>query len=317
MSMTTNSSVRVTSPNDIHQNPENPRLVFREKDLAELEDSIASNGILVPLTVYQSSAGNLVLLDGERRWRCAKKLGLHRVPIIVQPEPTLMQNIMMMFAIHNARSDWDPLPTALKLRQLEELYVENEGRSPTESQLAQLASLSRGEVRRLKNILALPKAYLDLIKAEQDLPRSEQSLTVDHLLEVTRGAAALARQGILDYSDQGQLEQALISKFQKKALTSTVEPRLLTRMARAVERGDIPARTIRDYVDRLVEDPTFTIQNAFDATVRRSEDEHNLELSTRRLIKGVNELSRKESLSQSSELALKELRDVLNKLFRD
>ena len=26
---------------------------------------------------------------------------------------------MMMFAIHNARQDWDPLPTALKLEELE------------------------------------------------------------------------------------------------------------------------------------------------------------------------------------------------------
>jgi len=78
-----------------------------------------------------------------------------------------MQNIMMMFAIHNARSD--PFPTAVKLRQLEHLYERNEGRAPTESELAQLASLSRGEVRRLKNILGLPKEYLRLIENESCL----------------------------------------------------------------------------------------------------------------------------------------------------
>jgi len=60
-----------------------------------------------------------------------------------------------------------PFPTAVKLRQLEHLYERNEGRAPTESELAQLASLSRGEVRRLKNILGLPKEYLRLIENEQ------------------------------------------------------------------------------------------------------------------------------------------------------
>ncbi|MBX3104003.1 MAG: ParB/RepB/Spo0J family partition protein [Cryobacterium sp.] len=315
--MDSTANVRVASPNEIRPNPENPRLVFREKELLELESSIAANGILVPLTVYESSSGELILLDGERRWRCAKKLGLHRVPIIVQPEPTLMQNIMMMFAIHNARSDWDPFPTALKLRQLEELYEKNEGRIPTESQLAQLASLSRGEVRRLKNILGLPKDYLRFIEDEQDLPRAEQNLTVDHLLEVTRGGKALARQEIVSHDEQGQLERALISKFRANTLTSTVEPRLLTRMARAVEREDVPPAVVRRAIERLIDDDAFTVRDAYAASVERAEQEHNLGLATRRLIGDVSGLGQADDLSESIKTTLRELRDILNDLLRD
>lgn len=312
MSASPAATVRVASPNEIRPNPENPRLVFREKELLELESSIAANGILVPLTVYESSEGGYVLLDGERRWRCAKKLGLHRVPIIVQPEPTLMQNIMMMFAIHNARADWDPFPTALKLQQLEKLYEQNEGKSPTESQLAQLASLSRGEVRRLKNILGLPKEYLRLIEEEQERPRSEQTLTVDHLLEVTRGATALAKQSIVDDAQKQDLEKALIEKFQANTLTSTVEPRLLSRMARAVDRDDVPVRAIRESVERLIADPEFTVRQAFERSVERAEQEHNLELSARRLTDNVRALIQEDELSDSVRGVLIELRAALN-----
>ncbi|MDW4571409.1 ParB/RepB/Spo0J family partition protein [Microbacterium sp. M3] len=315
--MENTANVQVASPNDIRPNPENPRLVFREKELLELESSIAANGILVPLTVYKASDGGLVILDGERRWRCSKKLGLHRVPIIVQPEPSRMQNLMMMFAIHNARTDWDPFPTALKLRDLEALYEKTEGRSPTEAQLAQLASLSRGEVRRLKNILNLPDRYLDIITAEQERPRSEQTLTVDHLLEVTRGAKALTKQHVISESRKTDLEVALIEKFRAGALTSTVEPRLLSRMARGVERGDVPASTVERSVDRLIADPTFTVRDAFAATVERAEQEHNLDLAAQRLQENVSSLLGAETMSEGVIRSLRSLRDLLDAVLGD
>ncbi len=49
----------------------------------------------------------------------------------------------MMFAIHNQRQEWDPLPTAYKLRELEERVAREWERSPTEAELAELASMTR------------------------------------------------------------------------------------------------------------------------------------------------------------------------------
>ena len=72
-------TVEGVDPQRLQRNPENPRLIFREDELAALQESIRNQGILVPLTVY-ADGRRLVLLDGERRWRCAVKLGLHRVP---------------------------------------------------------------------------------------------------------------------------------------------------------------------------------------------------------------------------------------------
>src|ERR1019366_7972134 len=152
--------VTLLDPGKLERNKDNPRLIFRQDDLDALQQSIADQGILVPLTVFKEGHGYR-LLDGERRWRCAIKLGLSKVPVIVQPKPERMQNIMMMFAIHHARKDWAPLPTALKLQDLEDEFAKRNGRKPNEKQPAGLASLSRGEVRRLKKLLALPESYRD------------------------------------------------------------------------------------------------------------------------------------------------------------
>ena len=63
-------NVRLIPPTQLEKNPENPRLIFRQEELEALEDSIAKQGILVPLTVYEDGR-HFYLLDGERRWRCS------------------------------------------------------------------------------------------------------------------------------------------------------------------------------------------------------------------------------------------------------
>ena len=199
------------------------------------------------------------------------------MPVIVQPQPTRFQNIMMMFAIHHARKDWDQLPTAYKLRDLEQEFETREGRKPAESEIAQLASMSRGEVRRLRNLLELPQSYRDDLLKELDKPRSEQVLTVDLVLETTRGVDALLKREIITTDDVDPLRKAIIKKYRNKVIKSTVEPRQLARIARGVERQEIPIGTARHVTQRLITDPNFGIQNAFRAAGEQVDLSHTLE----------------------------------------
>ena len=249
-------------PTDIRPNVENPRIVFREEELLALETSIREQGILVPLTVF-SDKNKFTILDGERRWRCAMKLGLRKVPAIVQPRPDRLQNIMMMFAIHKARSDWDPLPTAMKLAQLEAELTKRHDEAPSESALAAAASLSRGEVRRYRRILALPKQYRDELMEELEKPRSEQILTVDHVLEASRGAEALAKREIISSEIATDLVEAVIDKFRNRVEKNTTAPRHLPAIARAVERGDVSATVVRRAVDRIIHQPGYTVERSY------------------------------------------------------
>jgi ParB/RepB/Spo0J family partition protein len=273
--------ITLLDPSKLERNPENPRLIFRLEDLAQLQDSIKHQGILVPLTVYRDGK-SYVLLDGERRWRCALKLGLAQVPVIVQPKPDRLQNLMMMFAIHNQRRDWDPLPTAYKLRDLEQEFRSERDREPTETELAEIASISRGEVRRLKNILGLPAEY------HKDLMR-EQVLTVDHVLEATRGAQALRKREVLDPDEEEKLRRALVDKFKAQVLTSTVEPRQLARIARAVEREELPKARARKVALRLINESEYSIEDAFAASVAAVDYSHGSEQLAARLTSRIEE----------------------------
>ena len=217
-------NVRLINPKILKTNPENPRLIFRQDELDALQDSIAKQGILVPLTVYQDGK-NYFLLDGERRWRCSLKLGLVSVPVIIQPKPDKMQNLMMMFAIHNARKDWLPLPTAFKLQVLESEFTKRNKRKPTEIELSGIASISRGEVRRLKKLLALPQKLINELIVELEKPQSQQTITVDQVLEATKGAEALRKKSIIDEKEEVALRNTIIKKFKRKIINSTVDPR--------------------------------------------------------------------------------------------
>lgn len=287
-------SVLTVDPKKLDRNPENPRLVFREDELASLRDSIAAQGILVPLTVYRESSESYVLLDGERRWRCSLKLGLSRVPVIVQPKPDRLANIMMMFAIHNSRRDWDPLPTAFKLRELETEFTQLRGRKPKEGELAEVASMSRGEVRRLKKLLDLPQEYHERLLAELEKPRHLQVLTVDHVLETTKGVSALVKRGLVaPGADEDHLRKAIIGKLEKRVITSTVEPRKLAKIARAVEREEVRPEAAKRAVRSLLKRPQYTIDDAFRDTAERAEFEHGVRQRADQLASRLEQLDRR------------------------
>jgi ParB family transcriptional regulator, chromosome partitioning protein len=281
-------TVKLVDPRHLERNPENPRLIFRQEELDALQASIAEQGILVPLTVFRDNK-SLILLDGERRWRCALKLGLSSVPVIIQPKPDRLQNIMMMFAIHNARKDWDPLPTALKLQELEKEFQARNNRRPTEIELAGLASLSRGEVRRLKKLLSLPKAYRQELLNELEKPKAEQIITVDHVLETTKGAEALQKRKIIDRKEEDSLRRAIIEKFRTKVETNTVAPRMLARLGRAIDRGEVSTQAARQVTIQLIKNPTYSIEDAFQQSVEQADYEYSLEQLASRLISRLAE----------------------------
>ena len=151
--------VKTVPVSSLYPNPHNPRLLFDREPLKTLKASIAKVGILVPLTVYRDSAhGHFVILDGQRRWICAREIPLEEVPVNEVAEPTLVQNIVTMFQIHKLREDWELMPTALKVELLmTELNERNDAK------LAVLTGLPEAVVSRCKKLLSYPKDTQDLM----------------------------------------------------------------------------------------------------------------------------------------------------------
>ena len=156
---TTGVGVRTLPTEQLHPNPHNPRMLFDPAPLDVLRESIKRVGILVPLTVYQESKTNrYFILDGQRRWDCAKKLGKRTVPVNQVREPTLVQNVVKMFQIHKLRADWELMPTALKV----ELLM-NEIGDRNNARLAELTGLDEAVIVRCKKLISYDKQFQDMM----------------------------------------------------------------------------------------------------------------------------------------------------------
>jgi ParB family chromosome partitioning protein len=100
----------------IDPNPMQPRRVFQADRLAELAQSIRSNGIIQPLVV-RMVGGRYQLVAGERRWRAAKLAGVEQVPVTVREIPD--EQLLEVSLIENIqREDLNPIDTALALSTL-------------------------------------------------------------------------------------------------------------------------------------------------------------------------------------------------------
>ena len=65
-------------------NPRQPRKTFSKEELDGLSRSIASNGLLQPISVRRTSGGKYEIIAGERRWRACIQAGMRQIPCLVQ-----------------------------------------------------------------------------------------------------------------------------------------------------------------------------------------------------------------------------------------
>jgi len=253
-------------PDLVDKNPVNPRLIFREAEMNQLLDSIREVGIQVPLSVFSSGA-RYVLLDGERRWRCAKKLNLQAVPVLVQPEPSPLENLLTMFNIHNVRSDWDLMPMALKLRDVRDMLAK-EGQATTAKDLSGLTGVPAPTVRRALELLELPQHYQDELLTEAEKPRDQQRITADVFVEVTKSRRAIERyQPEVFHGVTGeQFVDAMVDKYRSGIVNNVGRFRDVSKIARA-ERAGGDARDAAPALIRLVKDKTYKIEDAYQASV--------------------------------------------------
>jgi len=160
------ASVRIEDTNnilmvDISQvkgNANQPRKIFKEKDLEELSLSIKENGILQPLLVTKVEGG-FEVIAGERRLRAAKKAGLERVPVIVRTATE--RDKMILAVIENVqRADLNCVEEAVAYYQLISDF------KVTQEELAKKIGKERSTVANFLRILKLPRPVLDLLQKE-------------------------------------------------------------------------------------------------------------------------------------------------------
>ena len=277
------------NPRRIKRNLENPRLIFRQDEMDNLMFSIDRHGIQVPLTVYED--GDVYrLIDGERRWRCATKLNLRSVPVLVQDKPTELENLLLMYNIHALREQWDYFTIASKLPRVIDLYKEENGDEPNETQLSEETGLTRGQIRRCRLLLDLPERFKRMLLQELELPKLQQKLSEDLFIEMEKSLKTVTNR-LPDYADRiDDIRDALITKFRDGLIPAVTDFRQLSKIATAVKNIGLQRDDAVESLDAVFDPTTETgIREAYEQAVELGYDEKD---AARRLQSLTNFLDR-------------------------
>lgn len=145
---------REIDPTLIEPNPKQPRTVFDEEALAELEHSIREFGLMQPIVVRElpspaAGGARYQLIMGERRWRAGSNVGLESIPAIVRETPDgEMLRDALLENIH--RAQLNPLEEAAAYQQLLEEF------DVTHEELANRLGRSRPVITNMIRLLKLP-----------------------------------------------------------------------------------------------------------------------------------------------------------------
>ena len=146
---------------DLYPNKFQPRKIFDEDSLNDLEKSIRERGIIQPIIVRKSDENSKYeIIAGERRWLAAQKAGLHEVPVVVTVADDLKS---LEFAIveNVQRNDLNPLEEAQGYQRLINDF------SYDQEKVSKFIGKSRSYITNCLRILTLPRDVLDLIETKE------------------------------------------------------------------------------------------------------------------------------------------------------
>lgn len=307
------AAVEQIDPAVIRRNPENPRLIFPQEGMNLLLDSISKVGIQVPVTLYKEGK-KYFLIDGERRWRCASKLNLPHVPAIIQPKPPPLENLLIMFNIHNVRANWE-LPATAKALQKVQRLLEEQNLPASPKDLAAITGLSQGMVRDAFTVLSMPKKYQRMLLDEALKPKSEQRITPYLFLEVYKALRVSQRyvpELFKEYSESKFVE-AMVQKYVRGVVDSVVAYRQVSKIARAERAGVSKSRVLPILVE-LVSNEDYSVENAYHDSVEEAYMQRGLASHAKALQQRLREISGRSKLDPSLSVALGQLRKELDRL---
>jgi ParB family chromosome partitioning protein len=163
-----------------------PRSRMDEQALAELAQSIRSQGLLQPLVVRPLDGG-YELIAGERRWRAAQMAGLAQVPAIVREVPD--DAALVMALIENIqREDLNPMEEAGALQRLIDEF------NMTHERAAEAVGRSRSATTNLLRLLKLAKPVQEqLMRGAIEMGHARALLALDGARQIELGSRIAAK----------------------------------------------------------------------------------------------------------------------------
>ena len=149
------------SISDLYPNKFQPRKIFDEDSLNDLEKSIKERGIIQPIIVRTSNEDSKYeIIAGERRWLAAQKAGLHEVPVVVT-EADDLKSLEFAIVENVQRNDLNPLEEAQGYQRLINDF------SYDQEKVSKFIGKSRSYITNCLRILTLPSDVLNLIETKK------------------------------------------------------------------------------------------------------------------------------------------------------
>lgn len=157
-----------------------PRTHMDQESLAELSESIRSQGVMQPILVRPVTDG-YEIIAGERRWRAAKMAGLSEVPVLIRDVPD--EAALAMSLIENIqREDLNPLEEALGIHRLIDEF------EMTHEKAADAVGRSRSAVSNLLRLLNLASPVQELLIQEKlDMGHARALLSLPSAKQIQLG----------------------------------------------------------------------------------------------------------------------------------
>ncbi len=233
----------------IRPNPYQPRRDFRPEELAELEASLRTSGLLQPITVRRLDGDSYELIMGERRLRAATQIGWTEIPAVVKDAREIDDRALLTLALveNLQRADLNPLEEAQGYKRLTDEF------GLTQQQVADAVGKDRSTVANFLRVLSLPTPVRQML--------SEGLITLGH---------ARALLALLD--DRRMLELA------NEVVANQLSVREVERRVRAANE---PSRASGTEPTRPVRGPSLPApSNQASPELRRIEDQLRRHLQT-------------------------------------
>ena len=152
-----NTPYKLLPIHKVEPNRNQPRQDFDEEEMEALSESLATHGILQPLTVRELDSGYYQIIAGERRWRAARMAGLTEVPVVIIEADD--KKAMELALIENLqRQDLNPVEEALGYQSLMADF------GLTQEETAQRVAKSRPAVANALRLLNLSNEILENVR---------------------------------------------------------------------------------------------------------------------------------------------------------
>ncbi len=194
------------SISELYPNKFQPRKIFDEDNLNDLEKSIKERGIIQPIIVRKSDESRKYeIIAGERRWLAAQKAGLHEVPVVVT-EADDLKSLEFAIVENVQRTDLNPLEEAQGYQRLINDF------SYDQEKVSKFIGKSRSYITNCLRILTLPKDVLNLIESKK--------LSAGHAkILVGLSNASFVAQKIIDKKLSVRQSENFVKIFKNKSFT--------------------------------------------------------------------------------------------------